>query len=345
MSTNNGRDEPGRRPPIDSEDAIRRLLELAGPRPQVPPERAERVRAAVHAEWRASVNARNESERRERLARWRLPAIGLAAAVTLTIAAVLGTQALRTPADVATVQQMTGTVSLETNGRTLRTGKVLVAGSRLRTGSSGGVRLAMSSGHALFVAAGTTVELSASDRLQLTAGAVYLESGRGGADSVSVETAFGQARDIGTRFEVRTLEGGMRVRVREGQVALREIGYFGDDIAVADAGEQLLVNEIGRVERQPLPDKGDEWTWLGELREPFELEGSTLAGFLEWVTLENGWELRYSGIDVQRFADTNTLHGDLADLQGEQAVAAILQTVGLGWRLEDRILTVGATAK
>jgi ferric-dicitrate binding protein FerR (iron transport regulator) len=340
MRKNNGTHATDVGKTADAERAIERLLKLAGPRPDVPGERAVRVRAAVQERWQDCVTEHKAAEKKARLARWRVPAMGLAAAVVLTVAAVLGVQTLRAPIDVATVQQIAGTVSLDTNGG-LHGGRVLVAGSLLRTGTDGGARLALASGHTLFVDRGSMLELVGPERLELIAGAVYLESQDGGSGSVTVRTPYGRASDIGTRFEVRLLDQSMRVRVRDGSVELGEDRFFGADVRVAAAGEELLLDEAGRFERTAMDDEADHWAWFSSLREPFELEGSTLAGFLDWITQDNDWQLRYTGGDVQRFARQNVLHGELDDLEGEAALDAILSTVGLDWRLDEGVLTIG----
>jgi ferric-dicitrate binding protein FerR (iron transport regulator) len=173
------------------------------------------------------------------------------------------------------------------------------------------------------------------------AGAVYLESADRESRSVTVWTPFGRASDVGTRFEVRLLDQSMRVRVRDGSVELGEDRFFGAEVRVADAGEELMLDKAGRFERATMDDETDHWAWFSSLREPFELEGSTLAGFLDWISRDNDWQLRYTGGDVQRFARQNLLHGELEDLEGEAALDAILSTVGLDWRLDEGVLTIG----
>ena len=106
MRNNNGQNEPDVRQAADAEQAIERLLKLAGPRPDVPEERAARVRAAVQTRWQESVADQKTAAKQARFERWRVPAMGLAAAVVLTVAAVLGVQTLRAPVDVATVQRL-----------------------------------------------------------------------------------------------------------------------------------------------------------------------------------------------------------------------------------------------
>jgi ferric-dicitrate binding protein FerR (iron transport regulator) len=56
----------------------------------------------------------------------------------------------------------------------------------------------------------------------LERGAAYIDSGRaaGAESALRVETAFGAVRHLGTRFEVRVAAASMRVRVREGLVAV-----------------------------------------------------------------------------------------------------------------------------
>ena len=64
----------------DDEDATARLLHLAGPRPDVPAERAARVREAVRERWQAGTR-----RRRIRRAVWSAAALAATAAMVVLL--------------------------------------------------------------------------------------------------------------------------------------------------------------------------------------------------------------------------------------------------------------------
>src|SRR2546428_7243370 len=106
-----------------SDDAIARLIRLAGPRPPVPQERVARVRGNVHARWR-------EALRRDRRRIVVLVAAPLAAAIIVVIGAGfwLRDRIGATGARAATVARTEGRVLLR-DGRVAEPGGILVAGA------------------------------------------------------------------------------------------------------------------------------------------------------------------------------------------------------------------------
>ena len=84
---------------------------------------------------------------------------------------------------------------------------------------------------------------------------------------------------LGTQFEVRLNDGGLRVSVREGTVALENArGRW-----VSNEGEALHVVPGRTIERRSIQTDGTEWSWVNDLAPAFVLEGSTLGAFLDWA--------------------------------------------------------------
>ena len=62
----------------------------------------------------------------------------------------------------------------------------------------------------------------------------------------------------------------------------------------------------------------------------FELEGSTLTGFLAWVSRETGWKHRNVGARRNRpMPEDVTLHGSIEELRPDEALEAVLPTCNL----------------
>lgn len=163
---------------MNEEEQVRRLLEEAGPRPEVPPEDLAKIKAAFRAEWQEHVRRRRGPDRRIWL---------LAASVVLA----LGLGWWLWPA--APSSQVTG-AELEAE----KPAAFQLEGASLR------------------LDAGSRVRLVSSSEVRLERGAVYVDSQ--GAGTVTVHTPLGTVTEIGTRFEVRLLGSAVRVRVREGAV-------------------------------------------------------------------------------------------------------------------------------
>jgi FecR protein len=321
-------------------DQIGQLLKMAGRRQMPDPADMRRAREAARAEWRFVVG------RRTWRGRWRI-GFGALAATFCALAAWVWLRPPTAPAslaDIATLQQVAGTVvvtSLDI-GRQTVTG----AGMRIRPGSR--IEIPDGSGAALRLIDGTAVRLDQTTvavfehayHLTLERGAVYIDAGRSPRSTapLRVETAFGSVRHLGTRFEVRLAGASMRVRVREGLVAVEREGTRW----TTQAGEALALTDVGTASRERIATSGPEWSWVGRLAEPFVLEGATVPAFLDWVGREEGWHWEIADAALRARADRIVLHGSIEGLTPEEALGAVLPPSRLTYRREGTRLLVAA---
>lgn len=351
--------EEGPTSPVRDE-ALSRLLEIAGPRPEPPEDLRREVERTAHAAWQEKVQAHARARRRRV---WQLAAAAvLVAGVGVALWVGLGPGEPSTTAPtLARVEAVRGSVTVRVPGsRTalprpgtdavpLASGAALAAGSVIDTGSPEGETQRGAGGRvALRLRDGTSLRLDTETRLQLASvrelvlerGAVYLDTGGDGrqepGEALTVRTSLGVARDVGTQFEVRLSDQALRVRVRDGRVEVET----GTARHPAAAGTALTVDPAGRVEREVIPSHGASWGWVLETSPPFELEGASLADYLAWLRRETGWRVRYADPELEREADGTTLHGSIAGLRPDQTPAAVLPGAGLAHRIEGGTLVV-----
>lgn len=312
------RSDPSAAQNLPDDTALRTLLELAGPRPAAPPQVRAQVRGVAHAAWRekaAQVAAQRRHQRRRRqraVATW-----AIAALVLLTVGVGVWTRlgVLAPTADavlaqrVATVERIVGEAW---SGEVRVTGgMVLEDGAELRTGADGRVALRLESGVALRLDGSTRLRLPSAASVELEAGAVYLDTDDPNprtpdtSRAVEVHTAYGTARDIGTRFEVRVADETLEVRVRDGLVEV-DTGAL---VHPADAGTLLTVTASGEVASSPLTTADPAWDWTVAVAPPFTLEGRSVAEALEWAARENGWKIRWTDDALAREASASRIHG------------------------------------
>ncbi len=323
-------------------DPIESLLRLAGPREAVPADRMRRVRTAVHAEWRKQTRARS----RRTATWWTLGAVAAAALVVVGVRlTVRGDRAVPTSLQVlATLEATNGAVRLVAGSERAATGPILLqVGDAIRAGdgvdtTSGGVAaLRLPGGASVRVDRGARLRMVSERVLVLDEGAIYVDAdARAATDGLEVRTALGVARDVGTRFEVRLTGGALRVRVRDGLVRVSQSRQSYE----AKPGDELTVSGDGSVARRTVPVFGTDWAWAATLAPAFELEGRSLREFLDWITNENGWQLRFADPAVEQKSLTTTLHGSIRGLTPEEALAAVLPTVGVEHQLADGVLLV-----
>jgi ferric-dicitrate binding protein FerR (iron transport regulator) len=323
----------------NDEEATARLLRLSGRRLDVPAERAARVRGAVHDVWK--VRARRRAVRRGGLS-----ALAILSAAAAIVFAVTSTTRHRQapiapPEIVAQVDRVEGHAALEPVGTAavLSPGDAVRAGSSVRTGATGRTALRLSDGTSVRLDADGLIRFVAPRVIELTRGTVYFDTGRSAA-GLEIRTALGTIRDVGTQFEVHLRASSLRLRVRTGVAELRR----GAAVVPARAGTELTIAE-GDVVSRAVPTYGPGWDWSARLAGPFEIEGRPLAAFLEDLSHEHGWTLRYADAALARDASSIILHGSVSGLRPEEALAVALTTSRLSHRFSDGELLVVRSAE
>jgi ferric-dicitrate binding protein FerR (iron transport regulator) len=299
----------------DENDRVAALIQLAGKRPAVPADAAERVRAAVHEEWTRTARRRT----RMRFA---------AAAAAIVILTIAGFVMMRTPApsqQPPAARAVVASVESASGGATVWTGAQLRAGDVVETSRGGTVSLRWGK-DTLRVDGDTRVRFNDGRAVFLNRGAVYVASSGAG---VVVRTPLGDVRDVGTQFEVRVDPSALRVRVREGRIDL----VRGGATHSAEAGVELTADAAGAIERHVIARSGGEWDWVVRAAPAIALEGQTLRAVVDRVSREKGLTAVYDGGvgDAQ-------LHGNVP-LAPEEALDAALAASAATARVEgDRLV-------
>jgi hypothetical protein len=310
--------------PPDNPD-LDRLLRTAGPRVRPPQDVEREVRAAVHGEWQAVVATRM---RRRRF---------LQAAVAASLAAVAVTVLLlnRQPpghAVVAAVERtLDGTVVRSGDlpaERPLTLNQELRAGDTLLTSAAGGASLRLAGSVSLRIDGNSAVRLAAADDIVITSGALYVDAGAtpDQQNHLRVETPAGVVQHAGTQYEVRVLDSGTRIRVREGRV---RVSAAGGHLIVGEAGTQLTILPDGEVHSEAVARSGEAWNWVGQVVPAYLIENRPLTEFLQWASRELGEDIAYATPASRAEAAGIRLRGSIEGLTPGAALAAVLSTTRL----------------
>ena len=156
-------------------------------------------------------------------------------------------------------------------------------------------------------------------------------------DSLFVDTPFGTAYDVGTRFAVRLAGDGLEVLVRDGEVRVAD--ETRDREWSAHAGEGLhRPGPASDVERFDVQAWDARWDWTRALAS-FDAVDAPTADYLAWLSREHGWTLRYA--DDQSRARALEPGGRVLDgLTAEESLDAMLRVAELAWRIDDGELVV-----
>jgi ferric-dicitrate binding protein FerR (iron transport regulator) len=316
---------------------IEQVLRSAGPR-EKPPVAIERaVHDSLRAEWRALVA--EVHRRRRRRTGFALAAGVLAAAVAVWVAA----PRLTGPADVvATLALATGEVRVRSGWfggwHAVVGGQALASGQTLQTGSAGRGVLTLPGGVSARMDHDTRILLTGGDQVVLERGALYVDAGPAPAAPLDVVTPAGSLRHVGTQYEVRLLDPGVRLRVREGRVEWR---VTNGAVEHSQAGEQLTISSDGGIARGATPLYGESWDWIAATTPAIDIEGLPLAEFLSWVARELGREVDYATGGVESEAASIVVHGSISGLTPLQALDAVLATTSVRAQVVEGRIVVG----
>ncbi|HET6266834.1 MAG TPA: FecR domain-containing protein [Acidobacteriota bacterium] len=325
--------EPIGMPDPEQEQMLERLFRIAGTRASIPEEVNTRVKSAVREHWKETVRARS---RRKTLLIFAGAAAAFFAFFALSLQIYFSTE--RVP--VGIVENIKGDVqTMAQNGRSssLEVGSTLVKGAVVNTDHSGRLLLRLVGGSSLRMDVDTSLSLESESTFVLKHGAVYFDSGKTGRP-IALITRLGTIRDMGTQFEVALDDGQVRIRVREGVVLLDGQGVSRTTLA----GSELVVRNNGNQSTESVASYGSQWDWISQISPSLELEGHSLAEFLEWVARENGWRLDFSDDSARELAAKTILHGSVRGLRPDQMPEAVFPVTGFTYSINNGVLTVTA---
>jgi len=322
------------------EEALVRLMRIAGPRPDISPSVESRVYERVLREWQVST-APADSKRvyanvqrswrmagvRRQLLRWALP---LAVAASAVLVAVMMQQPVApTVPAIGTVARVVG-LPAEVG---VANGDSVFPGATLTTGDGQGLSLLLVGSESVRLGSNSALRIDERARFTLLKGRVYADTGqfayRNGG--LQIDTGLGVVTDVGTQFAVEFDGDTLDVAVREGRVDVRQdAGAF-----VAIAGERLVVDEAGSAELTELAPHSIYWNWAAELAPTFDIENKSLMDFLDWASREAGMELVFASDELRMAAMRTELHGSVEDFGPIEALESVLATTAFKYRIED----------
>ena len=319
-------------------DLVESLIRTAGRRAEPPEEAYRQVFTAANAAFREKT-----ARRRERT--WLLWA-GAAAALVFAIALMFRwTPPGAEREELARVARVIGSAEQATGDvwQPLADSQApLTRGVKLRTLAGGRLGLMLAGGVSLRLAAETEVMLDAPGQLYVQRGTIYVD---GGAEttrpSLTIVTPAGTARELGTQFELRVANAAIRLRVREGSVAIDR----GGQSLTGVAGEEISIDVMGGIERASIAADATEWQWAEAVAPAPEIDGKSAASLIAWVARETGRRLRYASPLVEERAATVILHGSIRHLPPLDALEAMLATTDLEYVIDGDTMEIRARAE
>ena len=322
---------------MSDERFTRETLMTAGKQPPLPADDIAAIRNAANATWQAHYANR---ERR----RWILPvAAALIAGLILTVWTVTRPGPIQPSVPSARVGHVSGTVLAWHGGAQ---GSPITTGAEMPTGAvvetrQGRAMLLLNNDRSIRIDTDTRVRLTSSSLVELHRGGLYLESPPGASsESLIIRTRSGDFSPVGTQFEIRVGDGEATtlLRVREGRVRLDQAAGS----VTTEAGEELMVRGDGSLVRRRLGADASSWGWITAAAGMPEIEGRSLESFLNWISREKGWNLKFADDNAKALSASTILHGSVKHLTPEQALDTVTLSAGFTYRVSDGTILISA---
>jgi ferric-dicitrate binding protein FerR (iron transport regulator) len=297
------------------------------------PQALARIQAAVHKEWASLYPARSSSRRRL----WAAVAAGMCSTALILAWVTRSPPAPVLFGSISRIEQ--GETTFGSKGvqpRSARVGDVLHSGDELTAHGIGLVLLP--AGSNLRVGAETVISVLGRSDIELVRGMIYVDHPPAAAATnlLRVHTRAGTIEHVGTAFEVFSSEQIVRVRVREGEVRLRNAGRD----TIAAAGTEIVATSDGIISHGSIPLSGEQWRWVSSMAPAFEIEGRPLLDFLEFESRELGYRLVFADPRARQVAERTILHGTLHGRDPLDAVSSVLATTSLTYSIHGDTLQV-----
>lgn len=310
------------------DDAVSTLMNLAGPRADVPVDIEKRVHDNVHQHWQNAINKRNTL-------RWAVPA-SLAATILIAFAFNIRTPDVPPLQPIGTIAHVFGDDAPASAGFIV--GDTVYAGDNLETGPDIGVSVSLAGDISLRIAANSSIRLEQRDEITLFQGQLYVDSGeRIYRDRhLTINTSGGSATDIGTQFSVAYSDDRMRVAVREGRV---DVAHE-QSVFTAEAGDSLVLQPGIDVVVDKITPYDSSWDWATSLAPDFDIADRSLLDFLKWAARETGKTLVFSSDDVRMATMSTQLFGSIKSFTPREALDSVLSTTQFDYEINEQSITI-----
>lgn len=315
-------------------DDIGRLINFAGAREAVPHERFERVRQNVRTHWQ---QVATEQHTRRHSQRFNIAAIAAGFALVAATTLILwNLNFVSTIESLASVERVLGQVQIDDENAQMST--TLAANTKIVTGDASRIALRMSGGQSLRIDTASQVVVHSPSHISLEAGAIYIDTAFSETEKpILISTPLGTAQDIGTQFQVRVTGLLLVVGVRQGLV---EVTQPGQQTHSVNKGYYVELSDSGESGQHPLQPDDPDWAWIETVAPEFDIQGASLAQYLQWYVQERGLDLVWADAASETRAGAALLAGSIKGTSLDEGLLQVQQVALFEYRITSDTLWV-----
>ncbi len=313
---------------INNKD-IENILDKAGPRIKPEQQVRDEVYKEVHKMWLAT----------HRSPFYKTPVFKIAASLFLLISVfsfTLLNQSDQPIYNIAQSIEAQGQIQINHNNkgwRNLGNEKVISSGDSIKTLKNDRLLVNLFNGNQFRVDENTHLKIESNNHLLLLSGRIYIDSGSTSEDhKLSIETPFAEVNHIGTQYSVSFIDDELSIGVRDGLVLIK-----GDDVVQSEVkkGKSYLLKSNGMVSYADIKPYDSMWQWTQKISSDFLIQDRSLSDYLDWVSSETGYPIKWESVTVRNKAKSIKLSGSINDIQPIDSLDVILPTTRFKYSLSD----------
>ncbi len=308
---------------------IEKILDQAGPRIKPDQSIRDEVYKEVHAMWLAT----------HKPPFYQRHAIKIAASLFLFISLFSFTllyQGEQPIYNIAKSIEIQGQIQISQDNETweyLNKNKTINPGDYIKTKRNNRLLVNLFNGNQFRVDENTHLLVASNNHLSLLAGRIYVDSeSSAGHHQLTIETPLARVNHIGTQYSVAFVADELSVGVRDGLVLIK-----GDDLVESEVakGRNLLLKSNGEVAYSNITSYDPMWYWTQKITNGFSIQDKTLSDYLDWVSSETGYPIKWESETVRRKADSIKLSGSINGLLPVDSLDVILPTTRFNYSLDE----------
>lgn len=306
-------------------DNVGKLVELVGPREELPETTKARLSNVFRDELKKSRNAHELRKRRQYLS----------IAAVLTVAAMIGwlypTQSTKLPtAQVAVVKGEVNWANDLSSG-VLEQGNQIDIGDIISTSARGRLNINLhNSPTSVRLDVNTKVRFSATAELILESGRLYVDSGsilnEHTEQPLRVLVNGIKINHVGTQYLVDYQKGEFSVAVREGTVQVAVNDTVKEAHGTNDIAQQLSIDINGNIDSKQILRNNHQWSWINQVSPAFYTDQRRYIDFLQWYSRDTGRKLQFEHSSDQIIAREEIIIGNYPTDVADDALDDVMRT-------------------
>lgn len=219
------------------------------------------------------------------------------------------------------------------NWQNLDNDKTISPGDYLKTKRNNRLMVSLFNGNEFRVDENTHFMVVSNNHLKLFSGQIYVDSdSTGGHHQLTIETPLGDVNHIGTKYSVSFNNEQLKVGVREGLVLVSS-----DSISKTELpkGKNMVLNGAGQAVFSEISAYDPDWQWTQKINGGFGIQDQTLFDYLQWVSKESGYPIKWYSDSVRIKASKIKLSGSINGLLPVESLDVIIPTTRFEYSLNN----------